>query len=45
MMLRVAYKFHIGRMDGILEEVYSGQGKPFDVREELGELVDGLQIP
>ena len=45
MILRVMYKFHIGWMDGILGEVDSRQGKPSDVREELGELVDGLQIP
>ena len=45
MILKVTYKFHIGWMDGILEEVDGGQGKPSDVGEELGELVDGLQIP
>ena len=45
MMLRVTYKFHVSWMDGILGEVDSGQGKPSDVGEELGELVDGLQIP
>jgi len=27
-------------MDGILGEVDGGQGKPSDVGEELGELVD-----
>ena len=45
MILRVTYKFHVGWMDGILGEVDGGQGKPSDVGEELGELVDGLQIP
>ena len=45
MILRVTYKFHIGWMDGILGEVYSGQEKPSNVGEELGELADGLQIP
>ena len=45
MILRVTYEFHIGWMDGILGEVYSGQRKPCDVGEELGELADGLQIP
>ena len=44
MILRVMYKFHIGWMDGILGEVDGRQGKPSDVGEELGELVDGLQI-
>ena len=32
-------------MDGIPGEVDGGQRKPSDVGEELGELVDGLQIP
>ena len=45
MILRATYKFHIGWMDGILGEVDGGQRKPRDVGEELGELVDGLQIP
>ena len=45
MILRVTYQFHIGWMDGIVGEVDSGQGKPSDVGEELGVLVDGLQIP
>ena len=45
MTLRVTYKFHIGWMYGILGEVDGGQGKPSDVGEEFGELVDGLQIP
>ena len=45
MFLRVTYKFHIGWMDGILGEVYGGQEKPSDVGEELGKVVDGLQIP
>ena len=45
MILRVTYKFHIGWMDGILGKMDGGQGKPSDVGEELGELVDGLQIP
>ena len=45
MILRVTYKFYIGWMDGILGEVDSRQGKPCDVGEELGKLVDGLQIP
>ena len=45
MILRVMYKFHLGWMDGILGEVDGGQGKPSDVGEELGKLVDGLQIP
>ena len=45
MILRVTYKFHIGWMDGVLGEVDGGQGKPSDVGEEFGELVDGLQIP
>ena len=45
MILRVTYKFHIGWMNGILGEVDGRQGKPSDVGEELGELVDGLQIP
>ena len=39
MILRVTYKLHIGWMDGILG-VDGGQGKPSDVGEELGELVD-----
>ena len=42
MILRVTYKFYICWMDGILVEVNSGQEKPCDVGEELGELVDGL---
>ena len=45
MILRVTYKFHIGWLDGILGEVDGGQGQPSDVGEELGKLVDGLQIP
>ena len=45
MNLRVTYKFHIGWIDGILGEVDGGQGKPSDVGEELGELVDWAQIP
>ena len=45
MILRVMYKFHIGWMNGILGEVDGRQGKPSDVGEELGELVDGLQNP
>ena len=45
MILGVTYKFHVGWMDAILGEVDGGQGKPSDVGEELGELVDGLQIP
>ena len=45
MILRVTYKFHIGWLAGILEKMDSGQGKPSDVGEELGELVDELQIP
>ena len=45
MILRVTYKFHIGWMDGILGEVDGRQGKPCDVGEKLGELVDVLQIP
>ena len=45
MILRVTCEFRIGWMDGILGEVDGGQGKPCDVGEEVGELVDGLQIP
>ena len=45
MILRVTYKFHIGWMDGILGKMDGRQGKPSDVGEKLGELVDGLQIP
>ena len=45
MILRITYKFHIGWMDGILGEVDGRQGKPCDVGEKLGELVDVLQIP
>ena len=43
--MTVMYKFHIGSMDGILGKMDGRQGKPSDVGEELGELVDGLQIP
>ena len=44
-ILRVTCKYHIGWMDGILGEVDGGKGKPSNVGEKLGELVDGLQIP